>query len=63
MARRKLRVGDRVQAGKGEDFDTGRIVSIDAKTHVAVVAWDTLVMTPAPHGVRVRFEPASGQEG
>jgi hypothetical protein len=45
---RKLKVGDRVEAGKGEDHDMGRIVSIDPKTHVAIVAWDTLVMTPAP---------------
>jgi small-conductance mechanosensitive channel len=48
MATRKFKVGDRVEGGKGEDHDMGRIVSIDWKTKVAVVAWDSLVMTPAP---------------
>lgn len=51
MARqRKLKVGDRVEGGKSgtKDYDRGRIVAIDARAHVATVAWDSLVMTPAP---------------
>ena len=45
---RQIKVGDRVEGGKGDDHDTGRVVSIDKKARVAIVAWDSLVMTPAP---------------
>lgn len=47
---RKLSIGDRVEGGKGEDRDTGRIVAIlDApKGSCDVeVAWDSGVRTPA----------------
>lgn len=33
-----------VEAGKGDDHDTGRIVAIDGDT--AMVAWDSGVRTP-----------------
>lgn len=46
MAQRKIRVGDRVEAGKGEDHDTGRVVEIGGD--MAVVSWDSGVRTPAP---------------
>jgi hypothetical protein len=40
-----LRVGDAVEGGHGEDYDTGRIESIEGDT--AIVAWDSGVKTPA----------------
>lgn len=40
-----LRVGDVVEGGHGEDYDTGRIESIDGDT--AFVAWGSGVKTPA----------------
>ena len=43
--REPLRVGDAVEGGHGEDYDTGRIESIDGDT--AFVAWDSGVKTPA----------------
>lgn len=36
----------RVEAGEGEDRDTGRIESIDGD--MALVAWDSGVKTPCP---------------
>lgn len=39
-------VGDRVEAGKGEDHDTGRVERIDSED-MAFVAWDSGVKTPA----------------
>ena len=41
-----LCVGDRVEAGKGEDHDTGRVERIDS-IDAAVVARDSGVKTPA----------------
>lgn len=41
----EIEVGDRVEAGEGEDNDTGRVESIDGDT--AIVAWDSGVKTPA----------------
>jgi hypothetical protein len=38
-------VGDRVEAGEGEDHDTGRVESIEG--NAACVAWDSGVKTPA----------------
>lgn len=43
---RELKVGDRVQGGKGDDYDTGIINSIE--DGMAVVAWDSHVVTPCP---------------
>ena len=40
-----FKVGDRVEGGKGEDYDTGRIESIEGA--VVIVAWDSGVKTPA----------------
>lgn len=40
-------VGDRVEGGKGEDHDTGRVERIDS-LKMAFVAWDSGVKTPAP---------------
>jgi hypothetical protein len=40
-------IGDRIQAGRGEDHDTGRIIAtIDAR--LARVAWDSGVVTSCP---------------
>lgn len=39
-------IGDLVEAGKGEDHDTGRVERIDS-LEVAYVAWDSGVKTPA----------------
>lgn len=41
-----FQIGDRIQAGKGEDFDTGRIIGFDGD--MAIVAWDSGVRTPCP---------------
>lgn len=41
-----IKVGDKVEAGKGEDHDTGRVVSIDDT--MAFVSWDSGVATPCP---------------
>lgn len=45
--------GDRVEAGEGEDRDTGRIESLDGA--MAYVSWDSGVKTPCPvadlHGI------------
>lgn len=53
-AERGIRPGARVQAGEGEDHDTGRVVQIggeyDGRTigaNEAVIAWDSGVRTPA----------------
>lgn len=43
--------GTKVEAGVGEDHDTGRIISIandGTKWSVAMVAWDSGVRTPCP---------------
>lgn len=43
--------GDRVEGGEGEDYDTGRIESIDGT--VAFIAWDSCVKAPAcPRSLR-----------
>lgn len=39
-------VGDHVEAGKGDDHDTGRVERIDS-LDMAYVAWDSGVKTPA----------------
>jgi hypothetical protein len=39
-----LAPGNRVAAGTGQDYDTGTIDRIDGD--VALVRWDTLVVTP-----------------
>lgn len=39
-----IRVGSRVEAGEGEDHDTGVVQSVDGD--VAMVAWDSGVVTP-----------------
>lgn len=39
-------VGQRVEGGEGEDYDTGRVERIDSPT-MAYVAWDSGVKTPA----------------
>lgn len=39
-------IGDRIEAGEGDDHDTGRIESIDGS--MAFVAWDSGVKTAAP---------------
>ena len=36
----------RVEAGEGEDHDTGRVVSVDGHIAIAIVAWDSGVKTP-----------------
>ena len=41
-----LTVGSRVEAGQGEDHDTGRIIEIDGE--MALVAWDSGVKTRHP---------------
>lgn len=41
----EIEVGDRVEAGEGDDYDTGRVESIDGD--VAFVAWDSGVKTRA----------------
>jgi hypothetical protein len=46
MTARKIKPGARVEAGKGEDHDTGRVVEINGE--MAVVAWDSGVRTPCP---------------
>lgn len=38
--------GARVEAGTGDDYDTGRVESIDGA--MALVAWDSGIKTPAP---------------
>lgn len=39
-----IEVGDRVEAGDGDDYDTGRVERIDGDS--AIVAWDSGVKTP-----------------
>lgn len=43
-----IKIGMRVQSGEGEDRDTGRVDAIDAKTQMATVSWDSLVVSTAP---------------
>jgi hypothetical protein len=45
--------GDRVEGGKKgtKDYDKGRVSSVDRKTKIAMVAWDSLVITPAPFDI------------
>ena len=45
VAQYEIEVGDRVEAGEGDDHDTGRVESIDGDT--AFVSWDSGVKTPA----------------
>ncbi len=47
------KVGDRVEAGEPgtEDEDTGRVMSVDRKAKIAMVAWESLVVTPAPFDI------------
>jgi hypothetical protein len=60
MASRKYipKVGDRVEAGRpgSEDEDAGRVMSVDRKSKIAIVAWDTLVVTPAPFDILRKIE-------
>jgi len=46
--RTQIEIGMRVQAGEGEDRDTGRVDEIDADKGMAIVSWDSLVVTPCP---------------
>lgn len=46
VVRFSLTVGDRVEAGTGDDYDTGIVDSIDGDT--ATVRWDSHVVTTAP---------------
>lgn len=41
-----IQVGDRVEAGEGEDHDIGRVERIDGE--MAFVSWDSGVKTPCP---------------
>lgn len=48
-------IGERIQAGRGEDHDTGQIIAaIDAR--LARVAWDSGVATPCPIADMTRAE-------
>jgi len=42
----ELKIDDRVEGGRGEDHDTGRVVAIDGDQ--ITVAWDSLVVTTQP---------------
>lgn len=42
----KFSVGDRVEGGRGEDHDHGRIVEIGDDGDSCVVAWDSCARTP-----------------
>lgn len=46
MKTTKCKIGMRVQAGQGEDHDTGRVDKIDG--NMATVTWDSLVVTTCP---------------
>lgn len=46
VANDSLKVGDRVEAGEGDDYDTGRIGAIDGD--MATVQWDSHVVTQSP---------------
>lgn len=49
---RDLKIGDIVEAGKGEDFDRGWVTAIDigddGAPRTAYVNWDSGVSTPCP---------------
>lgn len=48
-AEREIEVGARVEAGKGVDRDTGRVIEREAKPGFVWVAWDgALVQTESP---------------
>jgi hypothetical protein len=42
----EIKVGDRVSAGVGQDYDEGRVDVVDAGQ--ATVSWDSLVVTTQP---------------
>lgn len=44
-----LKIGNRVEGGKSgtEDYDRGRVMSVDARAKIANVAWDSNVITVA----------------
>lgn len=44
----EIKIGDRVEAGAGEDHDTGIVRRIDRD--LAFVSWDSGVATPCPIG-------------
>lgn len=46
MTENQIKVGARVEAGVGQDYDTGRVIEIDGA--MAIVAWDSGVRTPCP---------------
>ena len=46
MTLNEIEVGDRVAAGEGQDYDEGKIISIDSPEQVTV-SWDSGVRTPA----------------
>lgn len=48
MNTNEIEVGMKVEAGEGEDHDTGRVESID--NDMAFIAWDSGVKTPCPIG-------------
>lgn len=41
---KEIKIGDRVWAGVGDDYDTGRVD--DIRDGIATVAWNSLVVTP-----------------
>jgi hypothetical protein len=56
MSQSKIRKGDRVEAGRGEDYDTGVVQSL-GKNGFAVVGWDSGVSTPI-HKSELRRRPS-----
>jgi hypothetical protein len=49
MTKQAIEVGARVEAGKGEDYDTGTVIERDARQGFAWVAWDRgMVQTESP---------------
>jgi hypothetical protein len=56
-----VKKGDRVAAGKSgsEDYDEGRVMSVDRTAKIAMVAWDSLVVTPAPFDILMVEKPTS----
>lgn len=49
-------VGARVEAGNGDDYDTGSVVAFERD--MAIVSWDSGVRTPAPFGILRRLGQA-----
>jgi hypothetical protein len=46
QAKRAMNAGTKIEAGAGDDYDTGRIIEINGD--MAVVAWDSGTRTPCP---------------